>query len=71
MPAQEIAHRHFAAALAEAAATHDDPDAVARCMLNLVVETYLKTRTLKDVRSELLFVADNCDPDTDFMFMRP
>jgi hypothetical protein len=71
MSAQEIAHRHFAEALAEAARTRDDPDAVARCMLNLVVETYLKTRSVKDVRAELLFVADNCDPDTDFMFMRP
>jgi hypothetical protein len=24
-----------------------------------------------DIQSELRFVADNCDPDTDFMFMLP
>jgi len=62
---------HAAAALAEAGAQGESPDTVARCMLNLVVETYLQTRPVKDVRSELQFVADNCDPDTDFMFMRP
>jgi hypothetical protein len=71
MSAQEIAKRHFTAALAEAAAELESPDTVARCMLNLVIETYLKTRAIKDVRSELQFVAENCDPDTDFMFMRP
>jgi hypothetical protein len=71
MSAQEIAKRHFAAALSDAAVEREDPDTLARCMLNLVVETYLKSRPLKDVRSELQFVAENCDPDTDFMFMRP
>jgi hypothetical protein len=71
MSAQEIAKRHFAAALAEAAAEQESPDTLARCLLNLVVETYLKSRPVKDVRSELQFVAENCDPDTDFMFMRP
>ena len=71
MSAHEIAKRHFTAALAEAAVERENPDAMARCMLNLVIETYLKTRTVKDVRSELQFVADNCDPEADFMFMRP
>jgi hypothetical protein len=71
MSAQAIANHHFTAALTNAAAEGESPDTVARCMLNLVIETYLRTRTIDDVRSELQFVAENCDPDTDFMFMRP
>jgi hypothetical protein len=71
MSADQIARRHFTAALAEATAEGQDPDAVARCLLNLVIETYLAKRSIADVRSELLFLAENFDPDTDFMFMRP
>ena len=48
-----------------------DHDAVCRAMLGLVVAKYLESREVSDVQSELRFVADNCDPDTDFMFMRP
>jgi hypothetical protein len=40
-------------------------------MLGLVVAQYLEKRSVDDVRSELMFVADNCGPDTDFIFMRP
>jgi len=39
--------------------------------LSLVVSKYLEKRSVEDVRSELNFVADNCDPETDFIFMRP
>lgn len=71
MSATEIAKRHFSAAMAEAHAGGDDPDSVCRSLLGLVVGKYLETRTVSDVQSELRFVADNCDPGTDFMFMRP
>jgi hypothetical protein len=40
-------------------------------MLGLVVSKYLESRGVSDVQSELHFVAENCDPETDFMFMRP
>jgi hypothetical protein len=40
-------------------------------MLGHVVSKYLEYRSVKDVQSELHFLADNCDPDTDFEFMRP
>ena len=68
MSATEIAERHFSAAMAEAGADHDG---VCRALLSLVVAKYLESRPVADVQSELRFVADNCDPDTDFMFMRP
>jgi len=47
-----------------------DTDALCRSLLP-IVSTYLETRSVADVQSELRFVADNCDPDTDFAFMRP
>jgi len=71
MSASAIAKRHFDEAIKEAIAAGYDADSTARYMLNLVVEKYLETRSLADVRSELQFVAENCDPETDFMFMRP
>lgn len=71
MSAAAIAKLHFAAALAEAEAAGLDADGVCRAMLGLVVSKYLENRSVADVQSELRFIADNCDPDTDFAFMRP
>ena len=69
MSAAEIASRHFFAAVAEAAGVGDD--GVCRALLGLVVAKYLEGRKVSNVQSELRFVADNCDPETDFAFMRP
>ena len=69
MSASEIARRHFAAALAEAKQAGYPGDAIARQML--AVSTYLETRSIPDVRAEILAAAENVDPDTDYMFMRP
>ncbi|MBR1203701.1 MULTISPECIES: hypothetical protein [unclassified Bradyrhizobium] len=71
MSASDIARYHFDAALKQADATGVDRDGLCRALLGLVVSQYLATRGVADVQSELHFVADNCDPDTDFMFMRP
>jgi hypothetical protein len=71
MQASQIAQKHFDAAMSDARNMSVDPDAVARQLLGLVVHRYLETRPVSDVQSELRFVADNCDPDTDYMFMRP
>lgn len=71
MSAAEIANRHFAAAMAEAQAETGSEDAVCRSLLGLVVNKYLETRSVADVQSELRFVAENCDPETDLAFMRP
>ena len=71
MAAFDIAKKHFDAAMKEAGETSFDTDAVARQLLALVVAKYLETRAVADVRSELTFVAENCDPDTDYVFMRP
>jgi len=71
MSATEIATRHFSAAVAEAESVGQGVDGVCRALLSLVVAKYLESREVTDVQSELHFVADNCDPGTDFMFMRP
>ena len=71
MSAADIANRHFTAALEEAKAEGADADALCRSLLGLIVSAYLETRSVADVQSELRYVADNCDPDTDFAFMRP
>jgi len=71
MSVSEIAQRHFAAAIKDAEAGGLDHDGLCRALLGLLVSEYLKTRDVADVQSELRFVADNCDPDADFMFMRP
>jgi hypothetical protein len=68
---REIAATHFDAALEEARRAGVEPDTIARYMLTRVVETYLATRGVDDVRREILTLADNIDPDTDYMFMRP
>lgn len=71
MSAFDIAEKHFDAALAEAKAGGFDTDATARHLLGLVIAQYLQTRSVKDVQSELTYLAENCDPDTDYVFMRP
>ena len=71
MTPSQIAKRHFDAALAEATSTGQDLEAVGRSFLSLVVTHFLERRSVADVRSELLTAADNVDPDTDYMFMRP
>jgi hypothetical protein len=71
MSATDIAKIHFSAAIADAERAGLDCDGVCRALLGLVVAKYLESRAVSDVQSELRFVADNCDPDTDFMFMRP
>lgn len=71
MSANDIAKKHFTAAMTEAEAAKLGDESVCRALMGLVVSKYLERRTVADVRAELQFIADNCDPDTDFMFMRP
>ena len=71
MTASTIARQHLDLAIAEAEKAGFDADSTARYMLGWVVSKYLEYRPLADVRSELQFVADNCDPESDFVFMRP
>ena len=71
MTAAEIARTHFRAAIAAAQAGGQDADAVARNMLSVAIAAMLERRSVADVRAELLAAAENVDPDTDYMFMRP
>lgn len=71
MYASDVAQRHFSAAIDEAETSGFGHEAVCRALLNLVITKYLETRSVADIQAELRFIAENCDPDTDFMFMRP
>jgi hypothetical protein len=71
MTAGEIARKYFAAAMTAAKAEGQDGDAVARNLLSLVITSMLERRSVADVRAELVAAADNVDPDTDYIFMRP
>ena len=71
MSASQIAKHHSEATISAAEVASLDVNIVCRALLGLVISKYLQSRTVSDVRSELHFVAENCDPDTDFMFMRP
>jgi hypothetical protein len=71
MNAGQIARAHFAAAMAQAGVEGQDPDAVGRTLLAEIVKSMLLRRSIGDVRAEILAAADNIDPDTDYMFMRP
>ena len=69
--AGETARRYFAEAIADASKNGIEADTIARAMLSLVISTFLEKRSVADVRNELLTAAENVDPDTDYMFMRP
>lgn len=71
MTSAAIAKTHFNASLADAERAGIDPDVLCRALLGLVIGNYLERRSVADVQSELRYVADNCDPDTDHIFMRP
>lgn len=71
MTSAAIARRHLDAAITDGSAAGIDPDVLCRSLLGLIVARYLETRAIADVQSELRFVADNCDPNTDHVFMRP
>jgi len=71
MSATAIARYHLEKALAQAEANGVGADSVARAMLSEVITTFLKYRAVADVRAELSSAAENCDPDTDYPFMRP
>ena len=68
---RELVQRHVEALIEAAAAAGVPADVAARLLLQEVVEIWKRDRPLDDISSELKFVADNLDPDTDFEFMRP
>jgi hypothetical protein len=71
MSAAEIAQLHLDQALAEAMGAGYDTDATARNTLGSIIQRSLEYRSVRDVQSKRHLVAENCDPDTDYMFMRP
>jgi hypothetical protein len=71
MSASEIAKRHVTAAFAEGEKEGCDGNALGRYVISEVIANYLRKRPVKDIQSELMFLAENCDPNSDYVFMRP
>lgn len=42
-----------------------------RALLSAVVERSTRLRSAEDLAQELIYLADNLDPDQDYGFMRP
>jgi hypothetical protein len=70
-PHKEIVARHVDALLAETHAAKVPSDVVGRELLAHVIRIYHLTRSYEDIASELQFVAENVDPETEFTFIRP
>ncbi len=68
---RDIATRHLAAALDEAASHKIDTDSLARAFLSVVIGVWKKERSVDDISSELEFTIENLDDDQAFNFMRP
>lgn len=71
MTPSQLARKHVAAALAEAAAMPVDRDATLRAVIAEVVHAFLETKPLAEVQRELRDAADHADPGEEFAFMRP
>jgi hypothetical protein len=60
-----------AALRVRAAAEKIPDDALGRALLNAALDLWREKRTIPDIQSELQFIAENLDPDSEFSFMRP
>ncbi|MBT8766318.1 hypothetical protein [Metapseudomonas boanensis] len=58
-------------ALADAVQENFTEEQALRAMLSVVVERSAALRSADDLAQELIFLADNLDPDRDYTFMRP
>ncbi len=67
----QIAKKHYEAALAEAAAASIPADTMARTLMSFLMVTYREHYSIEQIREELTNLADNLDPDEEYLFMRP
>ena len=68
---REVVGEHVRALLAEAENQKIPRDVIGRLLVQEAIEIWKVERSLSDIESELKFVVETLDPDTDFEFMRP
>ncbi len=66
-----LVREHVEAALKAADENSVPHDTVARAMMSLAIEIFLKERAPEDVKSELEYMISNVVTDEDQEFMRP
>lgn len=69
--ATDLVRNHVNAALKDADQNSVPHDTVARAMISLAIEIFLKDREPEDVKSELEYMISNVVSDEDQEFMRP
>lgn len=71
MTAYGWARQELEAALLRAQEQGHDRQLALRALLAEVVELSRQSRGVEDLAQELMFLADNLDPERDYAFMRP
>ncbi len=71
MTAYGWARQELEAALLRAQEQGYDRQLALRALLAEVVELSRQSRGIEDLAQELMFLADNLDPERDYAFMRP
>lgn len=71
MTAYGWARHELEAALLRAQEQGYDRQLALRALLAEVVEMSRQSRGIEDLAQELMFLADNLDPERDYAFMRP
>ena len=66
-----LVREHVEAALKAADENKIPHDSIARAMMSLAIEIFLKERPPEDVKSELEYMISNVVSDEDQEFMRP
>lgn len=70
-PDLELVRRHVDLLLGEAREAGVPDDVVGRLLVQEAIGIWRRHRELRDISSELEFIAGSLDPETDFEFMRP
>ena len=70
-PERKLVTQHVDTLITAAAADNMPEDVVGRHLLESAIGLWRRSRTTEDIVSELQFMIDNMDEDTEYPFMRP
>lgn len=67
----DLVRRHIATLRGQAEKVGLSTDVLGRLLLGEVIELWRQERPHEDIARELVFAAENLDPETDYVFTRP
>lgn len=68
---RKLVNEHIESILETASQDHMPEDVVGRHLMEAAIGLWRRSRTPDDIVSELQFMIDNMDEDTEYPFMRP